>query len=207
MKFTKTIKLSAVAVMALGNLAFAEGDLSPVSVYATQDEVKAIEVPLELVVVKTIATPLNKTEEVKKKSPWYVVAGVVVGEVKWRDREDETYGFMAKVGYDFSPYVGVEARGIRTNWDYDGGKIKHLGAFVKPQYPINDKFNLYALAGYAKTSVGTERNFSDTGLAYGAGLDYELNEDFELFIDYERLLHDAGEYDLYAFSLGVSYNF
>jgi opacity protein-like surface antigen len=161
---------------------------------------------LEPVVVKTITTP-NTVEEVKTKSPWYVGAGLVVGEVKWRDREDETYGVMAKVGYDFSEYLGVEARGLRTNWEYEGGKIKHLGAFVKPQYPISEELNLYALAGYAKTSVGTERNFSDTGLAYGAGLDYALNEDFGLFVDYERLLHDAGEYDLYAFSLGVSYNF
>lgn len=207
MKFLKTIKLLAVAVMALGNIALAGGELSAVTLYETQDEVKAIQVPLELVVVKTVATPSKKAEEVKEKSPWYVGAGLVIGEVKWRNREDETYGFIAKVGYDFSPYVGVEARGIRTNWEYEGGKIKHLGAFVKPQYPINEEFNLYALAGYAKTSIGTQRNFSDTGLAYGAGLDYELNEDFGLFVDYERLLHDAGEYDLYAFSLGVSYEF
>jgi opacity protein-like surface antigen len=207
MKFTKTIKLSVVVVMVLANIAFAEGELSPVTIYEIKAELKAIEVPLEPVVVKTIATPLNKTEGVKKKSPWYVGAGLVVGELKWRDREDETYGFMARIGCNFSQYVGVEARGIRTNWDDEGGKIKHLGAFVKPQYPISEELNLYALAGYAKTSVGTKRNFSDTGLAYGVGLDYALNEDFGLFVDYEQLLHDAGEYDLYAFSLGASYGF
>jgi len=73
---------------------------------------------------------------------------------------------MAKIGYDFSEYLGVEARAIRTNWEYEGGKLKHAGIFVKPMYLIDEDITLYGLVGYAKTSMGTKRNFSDTGLAW-----------------------------------------
>ena len=113
---------------------------------------------------------------------------------------------MAKIGYDFSEYLGVEARAIRTNWEYEGGKLKHAGIFVKPMYLIDEDITLYGLVGYAKTSMGTKRNFSDTGLAYGVGIDYALNEDFGLFVDYEHLLHDA-PYDFDALSVGASYRF
>lgn len=208
MKITKTIKLSAVAVMALGNIVFAGGDISPVTAHELSDELKSAQIipePVKEVVIPPIAPKI--VEEVKEDSPWYAGAGLVAGQAKASDCEDKTYGIMAKIGYDFSEYLGVEARGFQTNWDYEGGKLKHLGAFLKPMYPINEEITLYGLAGYAKTSMGTKRSFSDTGLAYGVGIDYALNEDFGLFVDYERLLHDAGVYDLDALSFGVSYGF
>ena len=149
----------------------------------------------------------STVDRVKDNTAQYVARGLTSGRATSNDCEDITYGIMAKIGYDFSEYLGVEARGFQTNWDYEGGKLKHLGAFLKPMYPINEEITLYGLAGYAKTSMGTKRSFSDTGLAYGVGIDYALNEDFGLFVDYERLLHDAGVYDLDALSFGLSYGF
>ena len=210
MRITNKVKLSLVAVMALGNMAFAGGDISPVTLYEVMDEVKAAEVKVENVVKKipkkVIVAPKKVEEKVEEVSPWYAGAGLTAGRAKSTNCEDITYGFMAKIGYDFSEYVGVEARGLRTNWEYEGGKLKHLGAFLKPMYPLNEEITFYGLAGYAKTSMGNQRSFSDTGLAYGAGVDYALNEDFGLFVDYERLLHDA-PYDFDALSFGVSYGF
>lgn len=201
------IKLSIVTVVTLSSTAFGGGDFSVVTPYETTDEVKATQVMVEPVEEKVIASPKAVVVPVKKASPWYVGAGLMAARAKASNCEDITYGFMAKVGYDFSDYVGVEVRGARTNWDYEGGKIKHLGAFLKPQYPVSDELSLYGLAGYAKTSLGTKRNFSDSGLAYGIGLDYKLNEEFSLFSDYERLLNDAGIYDLDSLTLGISYKF
>ena len=193
-------------MMALATQSYAGGELLPITEFEVNDAQEAIKA---VEVVKVPMAPKNAPviAPVVEKKPWYVGAGLVGGRVKSTDCEDITYGFMAKIGYDFSDYVGVEARGLRTNWDYEGGKLKHLGAFVKPQYPISKDLNLYGLVGYAKTSFGTKRNFSDTGLAYGAGVDYSVSDDFGLFVDYERLLHDAGVYDLDALALGVSYNF
>lgn len=172
------MKLTVLALIALGNIALAGGDLSP-----------------------------SAQQEIKKDSLWSVGVGLVAGQVHSNNCEDKTYGLIAKVDYDFSTYIGVEARAFKTNWEYEGGKLEHLGLFMKPQYQVNKEFNLYALAGYGKTSFGNKRNFSDTGLAYGIGGDYVLNEEFSLFADYERLLHDAGDYDLDALSFGVSYEF
>jgi len=200
------IKLSVMTLVALSSVSFAGGDFSPVTVYDTMDEVKAAEVIVEPVEEKVVVVP-PVVVPVTKDTSWYVGAGLTAGQAKASDCEDKTYGFMAKVGYDFSEYIAVEARGLRTNWDYEGGKLKHLGAFLKPQYPVNDEVSLYVLAGYAKTSMGSKRSFSDSGLAYGAGVNYALNEDFGLFVDYERLLHDAGVYDLDALSAGISYQF
>lgn len=210
----KKITLSIATVMTLTSTALAGGDFSTVTVYETADEVEAIEVFVEpvkvvapVIAAVAVVPPKVVAPVLKKNIPWYVGAGLTAGQAKASDSEDKTYGFMAKAGYDFSDYVGVEARGLKTNWDYEGGKLKHLGAFLKPMYPVNEELTLYALAGYAKTSMGRTRSFSDTGLAYGVGVDYALNEDFGLFVDYERLLHDAGVYDLDALSLGVSYGF
>jgi len=148
----------------------------------------------------------STVDRVKNNTAWYVAGGLTSGRATSNDCEDITYGVMAKIGYDFSEYLGVEARAIRTNWEYEGGKLKHAGIFVKPMYLIDEDVTLYGLVGYAQTSMGTKRNFSDTGFAYGAGVAYALNEDFGLFVDYEHLLHDAS-YDFDALSVGASYRF
>ncbi len=181
-----------VLLTILGGFALAEENNSPIEVNNKQ-------------ALKVKKTPFQSIK-VKEDSPWYAGAGLVGGQAKSSDCEDITYGFMVKVGYDFSEYLGAEVRGLRTNWEYEGGKLKHLGAFVKPMYGVNEEITLYGLAGYAKTVMGTKRNFSDTGFAYGFGVDYALDEDFALFVDYERLLHNA-PYDFNALSLGLSYNF
>lgn len=182
MKIINTIKLSLVAIGTLGEIAIAGGNFSPVTPYEISDELKEV-------------------------SPWYVGGGLVADFAVASDHREYTHGFMAKAGYDFSESLGVEVRGSKTNWDYEDGKLKHLGAFIKPMYGLNEETTLYGLVGYAKTSMQGLRPFSKTGLAYGVGVDYALNEDFGLFFDYERLLHDGGVYDLDALSFGVSYGF
>ena len=148
----------------------------------------------------------STVDRVKNNTAWYVAGGLTSGRATSNDCEDITYGVMAKIGYDFSEYLGVEARAIRTNWEYEGGKLKHAGIFVKPMYFVDEDIALYGLVGYAETSMGTKRNFSDTGFAYGAGVAYALNADFGLFVDYEHLLYDA-PYDFDALSVGASYRF
>jgi len=66
---------------------------------------------------------------------------------------DKTAGVMARVGYDFNQYIGIEARGIRTNWKSDGAKVKHAGLFIKPMVPVGDATNVYGLVGLAKTKT------------------------------------------------------
>jgi len=156
--------------------------------------------------VATAEEKSSTVDRVKNNTAWYVAGGLSSGRAASNNCEDITYGVMAKIGYDFSEYLGVEARAISTNWEYEGGKLKHAGIFVKPMYFVDEDIALYGLVGYAETSMGTKRNFSDTGFAYGAGVAYALNEDFGLFVDYEHLLYDA-PYDFDALSVGASYRF
>jgi len=212
MKKINKLSLIAMSFIALETLSFAGGDILPVP-QETEDVLSASLVPVEEV-EKPVVIPnppkviVEPKEEVKKLG-WYVGGGLTMGRVKDAHCEDITYGVMAKAGYDFNEYVGVEARAIRTNWEYEGAKIKHLGLFLKPQYPVSEDINLYGLLGYAKTATSSRKVLSETGFAYGAGLDYDLGDknDWLMFVDYERLMQKSSIPDIDALSLGLAYRF
>jgi len=181
----KLLKVSVVAMMALATQSYAAGELAP------HAELKS---PTRAV------TTLSTT-------PWYAGAGLVGAKVSSSNCEDITYGVMLKSGYVVNEYLSVEARALKTNWEYEGAKVEHIGAFLKPTYAVDKETNIYALAGYAKTSFGNRKDFSDTGFAYGLGVDYDLTKELSLFVDYENLLSDAGVYDINAFTFGVDFKF
>jgi len=141
---------------------------------------------------------------------------------------DKTSGLMGRVGYDVNQYIGVEARGIRTNWKSDGGKIKHVGVFVKPMMPVGDSTNVYALAGVAKTTTqGSLQRVDSNSFAWGAGVEYDISPDrakegrynrkfdghgdqergLGVFADYERLIQKSGSPDLDTVNVGLTYDF
>ena len=141
---------------------------------------------------------------------------------------DRTTGLMGRVGYDVNQYIGVEARGIRTNWKNDGGKIKHVGVFVKPMLPVGKQTNLYALAGVAKTTTqGRLQRVDSKSFAWGVGVEHDISEDrakdgrynrkfdghgdqekgLGVFADYERLIQKSGSPDLDTVNVGVTYDF
>jgi len=141
---------------------------------------------------------------------------------------DKTTGVMGRIGYDFNQYIGVEARGIRTNWKSNGGKIKHAGVFVKPMYPVGEATNVYGLAGLAKTSTqGKLRHVDSSSFAWGAGVEYDISHDVAkngrygrefdghgdqerglgVFADYERLIQKSNSPDLDTVNVGLTYDF
>jgi len=142
--------------------------------------------------------------------------------------KDRTTGVMARIGYDFNKYIGIEARGIRTNWNSNGGKVQHAGIFLKPMLPVGDATNIYGLAGVAKTKTqGSLQRTNADGLALGLGVEVDLSKDtpkegrygrafdgkgnqekgLGLFADYERMLVKSGAPELDAVSAGVTYDF
>jgi len=182
--------------------------------------------------------------EMVTPSPWYLGAGLVWAQLDGCDLlpgcsyEDVTYGAMVRGGYDYNEYIGVEARYIRTFWDegpHGGTPLSHAGLFLKPQYPVAERINLYGLLGYGYTENlgnGARLNYfdNDWGWSAGAGIEYDLsdregdkieNGDYDrafdgyadqgkgwsLFLDYQRLLIDSDVPDMDAVSLGVRYDF
>jgi len=177
-------------------------------------------------------------------SPWYLGAGIVWAQLSGCDLqpgceyEDVTYGAMVRGGYDYNQYVGIEARYIRTFLDegpFGGTPLAHIGIFLKPQYPVSERINVYGLLGYGYTENlgnGARLDYFDDGSGFsaGAGIEYDLsdrdydreeNGDYDrafdgyadqgrgwsLFLDYQRLLIDSDIPDLDAISLGLRYDF
>ena len=248
----KKIKLSVLALCACTNLVMAGGDMNLVTPYEIE-EVQSVETtPLppvvETPVIKApvvVETPVIKAPPVVETpvvvtpmaeiSPIYVGLGLVAARYDAKCTTtptgcsvDKTGGILVRAGYDFNEYMGVEARGMMTSLKANGGKIKHIGAFVKPMYPVTDGLNIYALGGIAKTTTqGSMRRTNVTGLAFGAGLEYDLSSDnkkdakydrefdgiadqekgFGVFADYERLYYKKNSPDLDALSVGVTYDF
>ena len=141
---------------------------------------------------------------------------------------DKTAGVVGRIGYDINKYIGIEARGIKTNWKSDGGKVEHVGVFLKPMYPVSNQANIYGLAGYAQTKTKGKLQKVDTkALAWGAGIEYDLSADkakdgrynrvfdgagdqeggLGVFADYERLIQKSDSPDLDTVNVGLTYDF
>jgi opacity protein-like surface antigen len=233
----KKIELSLIALLASSNFIMAGGDIVPIVFEEEIIEVAAVPIePVEEVAaVAEVVAPVPVPIPVAEVSGFYAGLGIAAAQYDTncdcsgeKSGSDKTAGIMARVGYDFNPYVGVEVRGMLSNQNADGGEIKHAGIFVKPQYPVTKDINAYGLLGVAKTKTeGKLRRTDVEGLAFGAGVEYDLSEDKKkevkydrefdgianqekglgLFADYERLYYKSGSPDLDAVSVGVTYDF
>jgi len=192
-----------------------------------------IEEPVEIKEVVVVPPPLP-IKDIKTNG---LYAGIGISAAKFKTNcagtcsksgTDKTVGLMGRVGYDVNQYIGVEARGIRTNWKSDGGKVKHVGIFVKPMIPVGESSNIYALAGIAKTTTqGNKQRVDSKSFAWGVGAEYDISEDtakdgrynrkfdghgdqekgLGVFADYERLIQKSGSPDLDTVNVGLTYDF
>jgi len=241
----KRLNIVLPTIVAISSLVYGGGDIVP-PVLKTEEVYVPIKPtpkpePVQPVVVpKSVPQPAPIPVPIKPISNitplgLYVALGLTAARYepscgcKGTGSVDKTAGVVVRVGYDFNQFVGIEARGIRTNWRSGGGKFKHIGAFLKPMYPVSRDINIYGLAGVAKTKTeGVGRQLTDaSGFAWGAGLEYDLGTDhakegrysrafdgygdqeggWGLFVDYERLLQKSGSPDLDAVSVGITYDF
>ena len=244
----KKLNIVLLSTVVLSSLGYAGGDILP-PVYENEivevpiEEVPVEEAPIEEYVEPVVVAPKPKSIPVVVPKPveniiplgLYVGLGLTAGRydpkcgcTTSKGDPDKTAGLIGRLGYDFNQYVGLEARGIRTNWKSDGGKIKHYGVFLKPMYPLSRDFNLYGLAGYAKTTTqGIKRHVDAETFAWGAGVEYDLASDvpkegrysrtfdgygdqeggWGLFADYERLVQKSGSPDLDTVNFGITYDF
>ena len=244
----KNIKLSLITLMAVGSMLHAGGDLTIVTPYEIEDVVMAEEAYVEPVVEAYVEPVIEPVVEVipepvvvaplpvKDINPSGFYAGLGIAAAQYdpncncsgKGSKDKTAGVMARVGYDFNKYIGIEARGIRTNWKSNGGKVEHAGLFLKPMVPVGDVTNVYGLVGVAKTKTkGHLRTTNAESLALGLGVEVDLSKDtpkdgrygrafdgkgnqekgLGLFADYERMVVKSGAPDLDAVSAGVTYDF
>ncbi len=187
---------------------FAGADIEPLVDYDKQDVVQAVE---EVKVVKPAPAPVvcPTPAPVKPEAPkkWYVGLDGMGAQFETDSGKcNELAAVVAKLGYDFNKYFGIEGRvGYGVNdADHDAGgttKIKeNYGIYLKPMLPLGEKAHLFGLLGYAKAKVESEWDASsktgalqgtvdESSPSFGIGLNYALNKRWSLVAEGVRLLH------------------
>jgi opacity protein-like surface antigen len=162
-----------------------------------------------IVLVMSLSSQVVAEDNVSKDGILYSGLGFATAKVitPTEGYEDVTYGVLVRVGYDFNKYIGIEGRILKTMWKYEQQKIEHIGLFAKPKLSVTEDMNIYALIGYGKVETGHKIVFDDTGMAWGVGMDYDMDNSLGVFIDYERLLQKSDTTDFNVVSLGMRYDF
>ncbi|MCK4440580.1 MAG: porin family protein [Sulfurovaceae bacterium] len=238
----KNIKLSIITIISLNLFCYAGGDIYPITTPYEQEDINlAQEAVVEPVTPKPVVEPVVIKPIVKKEKPkeinpsgFYVGLGITGNRYDSKcncpkkSGIDKSIGIVGRVGYDFNPYIGIEARGIKSLINDDGAAITHTGIFLKPMIPVGKVTNLYALLGASKTkTTGSLTQVNAEGLAMGAGVEVDLSKDepkegrysraFDgkgnqekgvgIFFDYERLILKKNSPDLDTISAGITYDF
>ena len=142
-------------------------------------------------------------------------------------KKDSTFGETLRLGWDFNPFFGIEARYLRNDFGINFAKVQHYGIYLKPQYHVTDLMNVYALVGYGHTSItcqskgkklgGNDQAFNSISL--GAGIEYDLSGDrgiqgdeeegWGLFADvqYLPMKNKANNPRVTMISAGITYDF
>lgn len=124
---------------------------------------------------------------------------------------EEAIGIQGRLGYQFSPLLGVEAEGSYGITD-DGTGVNEfdpeyqIAGFGVAKLPLSGPLSVHARGGYHNTEaevggVGAE----DDGLAYGAGAEYRLNGRDSLRFDYT--IYEVAGSDLDSVSLAFQRRF
>ena len=146
-------------------------------------------------------------------------------------KKNTSYGVMGRIGYDFNQYFGVEARAFKASIDMNFAETTHYGLYLKPQYHITDKLNVYGLVGYGNTKIDFDcpsmNTYDESGISFGFGFEYDLSGDtpvvasrefdgqgdqengWGIWVDYQNLLHNEGTNNIKAniVTAGVTYDF
>lgn len=202
----KRIALSVLTVACVSSLGFAGGDMK---------DVEPAVVP---------AIPMAEEE----KNRFYVGLGISAvstreGSLDFfskKSGQDRTGNLLLMVGYEFNTYVAVEGRYSTYIAEEDFLNSDTWGIYLKPQYPVNEDFKVYALLGFggidAEGVNGFDVDIDDTGFQWGLGASYAMTETVSVFVDYVSLasgmesnafLGATPDIDSDALTLGVIYNF
>ena len=208
----KEFELKKILLMAATtSVLFAGADIEPIVNYDKQDTEKAVEVvkkvePAPAPVPVVCPTPAPVVPAPKK---WYVGLDGMGAQFKTDSGKCNGLGaVVAKLGYDFNKYFGIEGRvGYGVNEaDHDAGgttKIKeNYGLYLKPMLPLGEKAHLFGLLGYAKAKVESDWDANskpsalrgtvdESSPSFGICLNYAINDRWSIVGEGVRLLHSV----------------
>jgi opacity protein-like surface antigen len=219
----KKLNLSLAAIFAMGTFAVAGGDIAPVEPVVEEPVVVA---PVGNFYIGAAYGYANVDASITERTAPYRTESTSL---------DSYNTFMLQAGYNFNEYIAIEGRYwfgldedyIIGGWSDDNysADFDTWGLYVKPQYPVTDAFNIYALLGYANTDSGNAfRDTTADGFSWGLGASYAFTENFSVFIDYVDMYNDSVDYvgkfepgqpdreltadlDVDTWNFGVTYSF
>ncbi|MFT7880898.1 MAG: porin family protein [Sulfurimonas sp.] len=164
---------------------------------------------------KMVAPAVSPVAEVAgDPNPWYIGLGLVwandsrdcycydlQGEVRDLVRgEDDNWGGIVRVGYDFNQYFGLEGRYLNASVLDGFFDTTHYGIYAKPKMPVGESVNIYGLLGYGHTEVDTDcgelhDTYSKNGFAYGIGMEYDLSSKEDDYEHYKNRANGVPTFD------------
>jgi len=197
----RKITISMAAFVALSSFGVAGGDIVPAPVVTDEVDTSSFYVGLALSAVSTRD------------------AAVSMDIFNAKAGQDRLGNLTFQAGYNFNEYVAVEGRYTTTIADDDAVEMDGWSIFVKPQYPVTEDFNIYALLGFGGITMDPTTlkyvDVDDSGFQWGLGASYDFTENISVFFDYTNLANDmdgiywdgALQIDADAFNLGLTYKF
>ena len=176
--------------------------------------------------VSAVETKVAPIPAINVHTPIYIGFGFIGSFIKrdpcpckpnGKDIKDTEYGMIARIGFDYNQYLGLEGRYIKTFGTNVFSKVEHYGIYLKPQYHISDKTNVYALLGYGKNSIDYNNGIlrcsvKKNSFSYGIGLEHSVswnNNSFGIWGDFQHLLNNEKRYHSISniLSIGIIYKF
>lgn len=158
-------------------------------------------------------------EESNNNDAFY--AGVGYTRVRYDEKtaDHSDRGFTLQAGYDYNPYIGIEARYTKSSADSDEsyafeGDLENIAVYLKPMLPVTQDVSLYGLLGHGQTSIDTQiGKKSESGFQWGLGTKYNLIPNLSLFVDYTQFYEGNGferspssdDVTLYSVNVGLNY--
>lgn len=243
----KKLTCSIAAALALSTFAVAGGDIEP-----TVAPVEEVMAPAPDVSGFYIGGAYSAASS---ETDYYRTRGQVDYD-NWEEfgsADMDSSGYMLLAGYQYNKYISIEGRYWGSNYEYseeytsyyndqesyDGswstndGEFSAWGIYLKPMYPIGEKFTVYGLLGYGNAEIDTEtfggeKLLDESGFQWGLGASYALSDNISFFVDYVQLASDADGYhdynagelqpyydynyaewetSLYTINVGITYKF
>ena len=169
--------------------------------------------------------PRSRSSNGLRQSYTYGTLGAVL-----YDTDSDLFGIQGRLGWQSKSFYGAEVEGSfgvagedNTAFDFGAGLVgaeadidTQIAAFAVGRYPVSNRLNVLGRIGYHNTEFDVEStfndglpeledDFSDDGLAYGAGVEYAINPRTSVRADYTIYDFDGPNGD--AISLAVSRKF
>ncbi len=211
--------VSTLLVATLATSLQAGGDIGGVVDFTNPDPVITIpEVKQEVVkeeVAKAEPKAMPKAEEKSDKGFYAVVKGMtVMGDSAGALDADAGFGAGLDLGYRFGNGLAAEvdlsfAKSDLNNAAANEASYKTAALSLVYTFPVTETIGLFAKAGYMQeqTKVNAlDVDETESGLVYGGGLEYKINDTYGVVAEYEgSSIDDSIRGD--AVSLGLMYNF